>query len=409
MVSDAPVPNAKQKTTVEVEKLVYGGDALARLSGHVVLMPFALPGEQVQIEPRRAKGDLLRARSVEVLQPSLRRVQPKCEYFGRCGGCQYQHAEYAYQLEQKSCILRETLLRIGGISFEADIRTISGEPWQYRNRIQLHFETGRMGFRYADSHEICGITHCPISSPKLNEVIGILAKAVTRPEWPAFLRSLEIFTDEKAVQLHVVETNRPVAARFFEWMTELIPGCVPGALDYDTGKRAYRVSRGSFFQVNRFLIEPLVEEGLTDVSGQTALDLYAGVGLFTIPMADRFQHVEGVERGGAACRDLEWNIAGLGERVSIAKADASEYLKRTTVAPDFIVADPPRAGIGREVAGELLRIRSPRVTVVSCDPATLSRDLKILQERYVIERMTVVDLFPQTFHFETVAHLGLKR
>lgn len=409
MVSDRPIETTKQKATVEVEKLVYGGDALARLSGHVVLMPFALPGEQVLIEPRRAKGDLLRASTVEVLEPSVHRVVPRCEYFGRCGGCQYQHADYGYQLEQKQAILRETLRRIGGISFDGEIQTISGEPWQYRNRIQLHFENGRMGFRYADSHEICGITHCPISSPKLNEVIATLVEAVKRPEWPSFLRSLEVFTDETSVQLHVVESNRPVAARFFHWMTELIPGCVPGALDYKTAERSYRISRGSFFQVNRFLVDALVGEVLLNANGQSALDLYAGVGLFAVPMADRLRQVEAVERGGAACRDLEWNTAGMGERISIVRADAGEYLKEVASAPDFIVADPPRAGVGREAAGELLRIGAPRVTLVSCDPATLARDLKILVERYTIDRMTLVDLFPQTYHFETVAHLALKR
>ena len=408
MVSDAPADTAKQKATVEVEKLVYGGDALGRLSGHVVLMPFALPGERVQIEPHRAKGDLLRARTVEVLEPSLHRVKPECEYFGRCGGCQYQHAAYGYQLDQKKTILAETLRRIGGISVDTDIQTISGEPWKYRNRIQLHFENGRVGFRYANSHEICSITHCPISSPKLNEVIGILAKAAKSADWPSFLRSLEVFTDENAVQLHVVETNRPVAARFFQWMTELIPGCVPGALDYQTGKGKYRVSRGSFFQVNRFLVEQLVDETILNANGQTALDLYAGVGLFTVPLADRFRHVDAVERGGAACRDLEWNVAGLGESVSIVKADAGEYLKNVSSPPDLIVADPPRSGIGRETAGELLRISAPRLTVVSCYPATLARDLKILLERYAISRMTMVDLFPQTFHFETVVHLALR-
>jgi 23S rRNA (uracil1939-C5)-methyltransferase len=343
-----------------------------------------------------------------VLEPSLQRVKPECEYFGRCGGCQYQHAAYSYQLDQKKSILTETLRRIGGISVDTDIQTISGEPWKYRNRIQLHFENGRVGFRYADSHQICGITHCPISSPKLNEVIGILVKAAKNADWPSFLRSLEVFTDENAVQLHVIETNRPVAARFFQWMTELIPGCVPGALDYQTGKGTFRVSRGSFFQVNRFLLEQLVDETVVNANGQTALDLYAGVGLFTVPLTDRFRHVDAVERGAAACRDLEWNVAGLGESVSVVRTDAGEYLKNVSSAPDLILADPPRAGIGREAAGELLRISAPRVTVVSCDPATLARDLKILVERYAISRMTMVDLFPQTFHFETVVHLALR-
>ena len=403
-----PADTTKVKATVQVEKLVYGGDALARLNGQVVLMPFVLPGEQVRIEPRRAKGDLLRAGNIEVLQASSHRVKPGCEYFGSCGGCQYQHAGYDYQLEQKRAILRETLRRIGGVTFEGEIQAISADPWQYRNRIQLHFDGDAVGFRFADSHTVCSITHCPISSPKINQIIDSLVAAVKKPEWPSFLRSLEVFTDETAVQLYVVESNRPVAVRFFQWMTDIIPGCVTGALNYEAAGHPYRISRGSFFQVNRFLIDALVNETLRDFHGNSAVDLYAGVGLFTRPLADRFQHVEAVERGSPAYRDLEWNTADRQERVSAVKADAEAYLRQCQTKPDLIIADPPRAGLGRDAVQQLVRIAAPRITVVSCDPATLARDLKALLEAYVVDRLTLIDLFPQTFHFETVVHLSAK-
>lgn len=384
---------------VTVEKLVYGGDALARIDGQVVLIPFVLPGEEVEVNTAQAKGKVLRGRDARVLTSSPNRISPGCEYFGNCGGCQYQHAGYSYQLEQKAAILAETLRRLGGLTLDRPIETIASEPWNYRNRIQLHIERGRLGFRRADSHELCAITHCPISSPRLNEVISILTSAIRRPEWPNFLRGVELFTNETEVQLNVTETMRPVAARFFSWCAELIPGFVPNALVYN----GLRVSRGTFFQVNRFLIERLVNEAIGAYTGAAVLDLYAGAGLFSIPLAERFQTVTAVERGTSAFADLEHNAQG---RVTTVKASTDEYLEHMTTAPELIVADPPRAGLGGEVTSELLRLRAPKLAIVSCDPATLARDLKTLTTGYQIERVALIDLFPQTFHFETIVHLS---
>ncbi len=390
---------------VQVEKLVYGGDGLARLDGQVVLVPFVLPGERVSVATERVKTGLLRGKPLGIIKAAPERVTARCEYFGNCGGCHYQHADYPFQLEQKREILRETLRRLGGITFEGEIRVLHGDPWFYRNRIQLHFEDGEVGFNQAGSHDLCAIDHCYISSPMLNSVILKLQAASKESEWPQFLRSLEIFTNETAVQLTIVDTARPVAARFFEWCASFLPGLASGPIEYVTGAHTYRVSRGSFFQVNRFLIDTLVEEVVGETTGKHAVDLYAGVGLLSLPLSQRFERVDAVERGGPAYRDLELNAGRSGTNIRAIRLSAEEFLHGLTETPDLIAADPPRAGLGNAATAELLRIRSPRLTLVSCDPSTLTRDMKKVSSDYRIERLTLVDLFPHTYHFEVVAHL----
>ena len=395
--------------TVTVEKLVYGGDGLARIDGQVVLLPYVLPGETVRAQAGRVKNGVMRTVGMpEIVEASPRRTQPGCEYFGQCGGCQYQHAEYAMQLEQKRNILLETLQRLGGIRHDREIPMVSSEPWQYRNRVQLHFGERSVGFHELGSHDLCGIDHCPISSPVLNDVIRKLRDAVKRPEWPKFLRSLEVFTNEREVQLNILDSLRPVAARFFDWCASLLPQFAPGALEYPAAGHTFRISRGSFFQVNRFLINQLVETALSGLEGERAVDLHAGVGLFTLPLARRFAEVRAVERSGPAYRDLEWNSQASGREIRTVKGSAEEFVRELNETPDVIVADPPRTGLGKELTAELLRVQSPQVVIVSCDPTTLVRDLKTLLEVYQIEQMTLVDLFPQTFHFETVVRLQKK-
>jgi 23S rRNA (uracil1939-C5)-methyltransferase len=395
---------------IEIEKLVYGGDGLGRLDGHVALMPYVLPGERVSFTPQRVKTGLLTGVHVRILQPSAERIKPRCEYFMACGGCQLQHGGYAFQLVQKQSILRETLRRIAGLEFAGDIAVISGDPWAYRNRVQLHFKAGTCGFYKAGSHAIQGISHCDIAAPLLNEAIAKIQQAVKKQEWPDFLRSLELFTNGSEIQVNVLETNRPVAARFFTWLKELIPAIASGSIEYAAAGEHFRISGGSFFQTNRFLIEALVDEVLGDETGEEAADLYAGAGLFTLPMAKRFKRVQAVERGATAFRDLEFN-AGKGSlaNISAQRATAEEFLHAMPAAPDWIVADPPRAGLGKELTSELLRLKPPRLTIVSCDPTTLARDLKaLLGGGYRIGRMSLVDLFPQTYHLETVVRLDLQ-
>ena len=390
---------------LNVEKLVYGGDGLARLEGQAVLVPFVLPSERVSASLAPAKTGLLRGVPLQVLQPAPQRIAPRCEYFADCGGCQYQHAEYAFQLEQKQAILRETLRRLGGIDYDHEIRIISGDPWFYRNRIQLHFDKRQSGFHKAGSHALCAVERCYISSPVLVDVIAKLQTAVKQPQWPGFLRSLEFFTNGSRIQVNMLDSARPVAARFFDWLGGILPLLAAGSIEYAAAGHRFQISRGAFFQVNRFLIDALVKEAIGDRSGSQAVDLYAGVGLFTLPLAMRFKSVHAVERGGPAFRDLEHNASRLASNIMIARQSAEQFLSSVTEPPDVMIADPPRAGLGKEATCELLRIQPDALTVVSCDPATLARDLHKLLSGYRVERMALIDLFPQTYHFETVVHL----
>ena len=391
---------------VTVEKLVYGGEGLSRADGRVVLTPFVLPAERVRVRSEREKPGLVRARPLQVLTASPVRVAPLCPYFTRCGGCHYQHASYEAQLAAKRAILTEELWRQAKIKAPDDIAVVAGEPWGYRNRVQLHIENGALGYREARSRKLCAVGGCPIGSPRINQLIPVLTKMLRDSRWPKFVRSIELFTDEQSVQLNVTETDQPVARRFFDWCAEKVPGLVPGALDYD-GR--FRVSGNSFFQVNRFLLDALVETALDGTQGESALDLYAGVGLFSLPLARRFGAVTAVESGAGAVYDLRWNA----ERAGIAnlraeQQTAEKYLESLEVAPDFVVLDPPRAGLGRAIVSQLNRLRPRAIAIVACDPVTLSRDLAGLASAgYRVEQLTLVDLFPQTFHLETVARLTL--
>jgi len=389
-----------------VEKLVYGGEGLGRLEGRAVLAPFVLPGERVRVRVVAEKPGLLRASLIEVLTASPERAAPPCPHFGRCGGCHYQHAPYDLQLALKRAILEDQLRRIGKIEPPSEIAVVAGEPWNYRNRVQLHIAGTQLGYREAQSHKLCPIEQCPIGSPTINGAIAILREMLREPRWPRSLRALELFTNETEIQLNVLEAERPVARRFFEWCAWRIPGFAPGPLDYAAGGYAWRVSSGSFFQVNRFLIDSLVDTALGGAEGETALDLYAGVGLFSLPLARRFASVTAVESGARAVRDLRFNAERAGISLAAEQGSAEGLLETVQSAPDFVLLDPPRAGFGKRMVERLAQLRVPRLAIVSCDPATLARDLTgLLSTGYQIQRMTLVDLFPQTYHIETVVQL----
>jgi 23S rRNA (uracil1939-C5)-methyltransferase len=388
-------------TGLEVEKLVYGGDGLSRDAGRVVLTPFVLAGERIDVEVEATKKGVARGKLVAVAEPSAGRVIPQCEYFGRCGGCHYQHASYEAQLEAKRNILRETLERVGKLKDLPGIELISAEPWSYRNRSQFHIENGKLGYRERGSHKLCAIERCPISSAKINECITSLNRMLRDRRWPKFIRSLEIFTNETEVQLNVIEYDQPVARRFFEWCADEIPNLVTGAIEYGI----YRVSHGSFFQVNRFLVDAMVKTALAGAAGKAALDLYAGVGLFTLPLAAQFEKLTAVESGTGAIRDLEFNARRAGIQTESYAGNVDEYLLQKEDTWDFVLADPPRTGLGKTVTNRLNELRPPHIVIVSCDPATLARDLAALTN-YHLDSLTLIDLFPQTFHIETIAKLS---
>jgi 23S rRNA (uracil1939-C5)-methyltransferase len=393
---------------LHIEKLVYGGEGLSRLDGEVVFTPFVLPGETVEAERTEARKHVQRARLLRVEVPSPDRIEPPCPAFARCGGCQYQHAAYDAQLRFKRDILAETLRRVGKIEFDpARIGIESAEPFGYRNRAQFHFESGRVGYREMNSRRLVAIEQCPIGSPKINEVVARLNRMVRDRRWPAFVRSLEVFTDERQVQWNVLESERPVAKRFFDWLGEEVPGTVAGPLEYEVNQDRFQVSGTSFFQVNRFLLPRLAELAVGEAGGASAWDLYAGVGLFSLPLASRFDRVVAVE-GGRSAEDLRHNAERARAFVDVAGEQTEVFLAKAKTAPDFVLADPPRAGLGKAATTRLAELRPAALVIVACDPATLARDLAALQSVYEIATITMVDLFPQTFHLETIVRLRIK-
>jgi len=385
---------------------VHGGEGLGRLDGKVVLVPFVLPGEVVRAETVSETKDLVRARLVEVLGPAAERRDPPCEYFGRCGGCQLQHTAYERQVEWKRSILAETLDRIGRIEVP-EIETVTGPPLEYRNRVQLHVRERRIGFFRAGTHDLQPVMRCPVAAPLINDAIPRLRRLAHQPRFPEFLRSFELFTNGSEIQMNVLEAGGKRLARgFFEWCAKFLPGADRPTLEYPAAGETFRVGHRSFFQVNRFLIDALVQAAIPEEGGEWALDLYAGVGLFSISLARRFSRVTAVETGRGAVRDLEVNAGRAGVAVEIQRDTAQNYLQSLGSAPDFVMADPPRAGLGKRVTAELVRLKPPRLTIVSCEPSTLARDLAALSAGgYSIERMRLIDLFPQTRHIETATSL----
>ena len=396
---------------VEIEKLVYGGRGLGRWNGRVVLAPFVVPGERATVEPERESAGLINARTVRGEQPDPTRALPACPYFFHCGGCHYQHLTYERQLDAKRAILLETLARLGRLTWDQPVEVVAAEPWGYRNRTQLHLRKrgGRCDIGYFEhgSHRLYPIDSCPISSPALNRAIATLARLGRDRRFPDFLHGVELFTNERDLLLTVVDTERPIGKRFFEWCAGEMEGlCTAPYLDYAAGPDLFRVGSRSFFQVNRFLAARLPEVALEGRSGEVALDLYAVVGLFSLPLARRFARVVALDAGRSAVEDLTVNAGRAGLALEIHHGTADRFLETFADPVDLVLADPPRAGLGPAVTKSLIRLRPRRLTLVSCDPATLARDLQALVAGgFQILAIKIVDLFPQTFHIESVVEL----
>lgn len=429
-------------SAIRIEKMLYGG-AGASASGATA--PFVLSGELVEIIP---DGGLT------IIEPSPDRVAPHCVHFGTCGGCHYQHAAYPAQLRIKEAILRDTFAA-AGLAQLPQIEVHAGPEWNYRNRIRLRIgEVGgelRVGYNRhgaTGGDTLLPITMCPIAAPMLWQAASsLIALAKTEPavyEWLASAIELELFTnaDETAFQLTLF-TRKPPTTSFSgfcsvaqkalpqltgagvallpkkpspqgrrsehakpgpQWGT---PGLIYKVGDMKVGDAAHWVSRGAFFQVNRHLVSTLRKLATANRSGGLAWDLYAGVGLFSRALATSFDQVIAVEAGEPAATDLAAALRGKSHRAFA--ATTLDFLQAVVVQrerPDLIVMDPPRAGIGPEVCGLLARVRAPELVYVSCDPVTLARDLRLLVDSgYRISELHLVDMFPQTFHMESVAVL----
>jgi len=460
-----------------IEKLIYGGDGLARMPassptddrgrGKAVFVPQVLAGEKIEAALTEEKPGFARAKAETIVEASPHRVQPACQYFGRCGGCHYQHASYEHQVEIKKEILRENLRRIAKLELPCEIEVHPSPPWNYRNRSRLQLQTKptfAAGYFKLASHELQPVENCPVSSPLINRGIAALwemgraetaAGEAAGKIWEG-IREIEFFANADDTQLLVELSCAPAAHRsdlrvFVEEFRAALPaiagvvafrGTQPSAhpeaaapepllidgerfLTYHTGHANHRVSAGAFFQTNRHLIDELVKIVTLGRSGELALDLYAGVGLFSTALACDFHHIVSVESSQLSSSDLQYNLPSNGKAI---QAATGQYLSRfrddsarhgpekparsgegvlaSFLTPDLVVVDPPRSGLGEPAARSLSSLGAPRVIYVSCDPATLARDLlPLLAAGYRVEQAHLVDLFPQTYHLESVLQL----
>lgn len=433
---------------LRIEKPVYGGAGLAHQTegndaGKAVFVPLTLPGELIEARLLEQKNGFGEATLEEVLTASKDRVQPRCGHFGQCGGCQYQHAAYSSQLQMKSAILQETLERAGLTALPV-IQIHSGESWAYRNRTRLRIAeletTVRAGYNKRGSNEFLPIRECPILAPLLwrtaETLLQLAAKDSVAARWLRAVAEVEFFTNDDETKLQITFFARKKQAGFdvlCERIRELIPELTgagvslltsgvthrraqsprplenwgANGLAYRAAGEDYWVSRGGFFQVNRFLIDELVRIVTTARQGQLAWDLYAGVGLFSRVLARFFQKVVAVE---ADASDPSQSFRGPGKHA--VRATTVEFLHGAMVQrerPQLIVMDPPRAGVGAEVCALLVKFAAPEIVYVSCDPVTLARDLKpLVAAGYAIAELHMVDMFPQTFHLETVVVLRME-
>jgi 23S rRNA (uracil1939-C5)-methyltransferase len=435
---------------LKVEKWIYGGEGLARMApdetgrGKAVFVPFVLPGETAEVEISEEKSGFARAKLNKIIQPSPARVDPRCPYFQRCGGCQYQRADYTKQLEWKRDILLETLQRTAKIKPERQIQLHSGPPYEYRNRTRLKVRSDpdfAIGYHRFGTNDLLPIIECPISSSLIQRAIAATWRVGKTPISSQGLREIQFFANHTDTKLLVeFYTDRDVEAgslqsfadalrteipeitgvTVFPWITaeddedrspeisfKSTAGSTFGdsSLEYQTAYGDFRVSAGSFFQTNRFLIDELVSTAIGDANGRTALDLYAGTGLFSVPLAKRFDRVIAVEVSRFSYSDLQHNAP---PNVKGVQATTDKYLENVgkKAGLDLVLLDPPRSGMGERTARMLVQMAVPRITYVSCDPATLARDLRVLTAAgYRLESAHLVDLFPQTFHMETVVHL----
>lgn len=379
---------------VTIEKIVPNGYGLAFAENLTVFVPLAAAGDRLRVRIYQIKNKTAFAEIVEIIEPSELRIEPPCEYFGRCGGCDFQQLNYENQLAAKIAIIKDCLTRIGKINYEKEIESIlSPRPFNYRARAQWHIDTRRqkVGYFQRNSHKVIDVEHCPILTEDLQKVLKDMRDTI---EW-------ESFWSEK-VEIEAASSNGNISI----YSTEIIEPTEE--ISFEAKGEKYFYSAKSFFQGNPFLIEKLIELALQNSSGKTALDLYCGVGLFTLPLARNFEKVIGIEANQDALDFARKSAENARlENIEFYAESVDDFLDENKLIDiDFIVLDPPRSGAEKRTIENIIKIKPERISYVSCEPSVLARDLRILIDNgYAIESMTALDLFPQIHHIETVVSL----
>ena len=396
--------------------LAYGGDAMGRLEdGRAVFVPVGLPGEHVRIRVTEEKRGFARGELIEILEASPLRIVPRCKHFGVCGGCHYQNMPYEEQLKAKTEILRDQLTRIGRIE-NPPVQEMIASPnlWNYRNHVQFHLtDEGRLGYVGAGTSvakRIIPITECHLPEESINSLwlqlefeFGTNIERVSLREGKEddlllvlesdFPESPELEIEAEISVTHVFEENAVVIAGNDHIMIPVLG-------------RDFCVSAASFFQVNTVMAEKMVEHLIAKLPitpSTTLLDIYCGVGLFSAFLAPKYKTVFGIEASPSACEDFAFNLNEF-DNVELYEGLAEDVIPYLGVKPEVVLVDPPRTGLDKRVIDGMLRL-SPRVIAyVSCDPSTLARDAaRLIAGGYHLNDVTPFDLFPQTYHIESIS------
>jgi len=401
----ARAPTSSTRATeleVFIERIVPGGMGMAHADGRTIFVALAAQGDRVRVRVEKTRGKVAFASIVEVLAPSADRVTPPCPYFGRCGGCDFQQLSYDAQLEAKVHIVQDCLRRLARIETPVEVKIkASTNAWHYRSRAQWQYDHAHktLGYFERGSHRVCDVFECPVIVPALQETLTGLREEMLRDALPEHVAEFQVVAGDEDVAI-VPPVNESKMERE---ATRTINGF------------RYRFDAEGFFQINHEQLPALIDAALSDWRGETAVDLYCGVGLFTLPLAGRFTRVIGVEASDAAITYARRNIEAA--QLTNARAECArvaDWLKHNAAAlapVDLVLLDPPRVGVedGGALDG-ILALRPKRIAYVSCDPATLARDLLVLIDGgYNLDSVTALDMFPQTHHVETIAQLSSTR
>jgi 23S rRNA (uracil1939-C5)-methyltransferase len=371
-----------------IEKLVYGGAGLARTEQGVVFVPRTAPGDVVDVEIVGKKKDYSTAGIIKILEPSPDRQEPYCPNYTTAGCCHWQHIRYDRQVEYKEAILRETLRRTGHFEWNEPIQRLTGPDRNYRLRATFHVVNGRLGFVKEDTNVVVAVRSCASLVPELNEFIGKVDPGPAR-------------------EVHAMSVPEVIAAF-------VLDGGVIQRSRHATiqaGDFQFRVTADTFFQANRFLLGAMINEVLQQ-AGTTpgnVLDLYAGVGFFSIPIARVAKEVIAIESNRTAVRLAQESARMNKTQLRAVEGQVAATLRDSGLRPNVVIIDPPRAGCGEEAANQITEVKPNQIIYVSCNPATFAREAaRFLASGYELRRLTLVDQFPNTYHIESIASFELR-
>jgi 23S rRNA (uracil1939-C5)-methyltransferase len=381
---------------VTIEKLVAGGDGLARFEGIPIFVPRSAPGDRLRVRLVERKGSFGRAEIKEILEPGAGRREPPCPHFAHCGGCDLQHLEDDVQLRLKVETVRENLLRIGHFEVPKDLTVVPGQNWGYRLRAQLHVAPSKergnqVGYFSRGSHNLVAVESCPVLVPELEKILPQLSRKMR---------------DQSHRRVDLVVGDNKLS------VSPTVPDLPRGAVILKVGEFSYTFDAGCFFQSHRQLLPSLVSYAVGELSGVPgdpegeAFDLYSGVGLFSLPLSRLYRQVTAVEGERTAVRFAKKSARfNKVENLEFCAQSVETWVEKLPERPSRIVVDPPRVGLSKAVREALLKSRPRHLTYVSCNSATLGRDLADLTPAYRATKLVLLDLFPQTGHLEAIVQL----